>query len=665
MHKKINNLLIISLCILMMSCMMTGCRKSPALVDNIYTKDATEVDPEQLASSMDTSGEQDELKTEQDNEQDITEQTRTAAFQDTNSNNSGETRQASPSEYGSDSAGTNSSEESGSAAGAEDGNRTGNDSSENVTGAESSDAPQNIPTNPDTPQVTPADSDTPQDEPQDTPVNPDIPQDILQDNPTNPDIPSGGNGNETPTKWDLPRKTVTDGNGTEQNIPRDVYTVTAVGAAAPIVEMVGGSGRLLASSASFTGGQLANTICPDVMAGAVQTWWADDGTDPIDDNCFQTLLNESPDVCFVVGGQRTFDSNQLAALQEAGIGYVPLPELNSVANMKEAVNIVAAVLETNETTHEPAKNIARNYSDWVDQILSESSCESKHATMVISGWDASAVWYTHLDWGQGSETFELYNYQLGNDFFAQDYRREDGYVTLDRIAYGAAVGWGHGMKSCTPLSELLQAANVTVAGLNISDADMFNVPFVPGTEGKYQYYIGSVIPFLSYASNGTESGQIGFSLSVQNIFYDFRSSMSGREWKCTACVPGLERDKTLTYLGSAGIFDSIIAENPDAKTALERNSLWRYYTSAEWKDITGKYPVGGYGTDICGPYTIYVNPYGFSSWLYGGVDSPLESLWAACKIDGTVSESKLRSEVDSFYMEFFGVVPDYNSIVTR
>lgn len=666
--RKIRSLLILSLCVLMMVCMMTGCRKSPALIDNIYTKDATEVDPEQLMSSADQSDEPGDLETEQDpeNRQNKQEQEKTASVQNDQSNNQNASKEIQDGNRTLDlkSATENMSDEENSGNEPTGGSGTKNgrgatgetgiggegESSDNNAGSTPGESEKTIDNNVSDNEDTQAEQNG-ESENNGEPESP-------EDNPY-----SGGDGNEAPSKWDVPRKTVTDGTGIEQNIPRDVYTVTAVGAAAPIVEMLGGSGRLLASSASFTYGNLSNLICQDVINGSVQTWWSEDGSDPISNENFQLLLDTrwQPDVCFVVNGQTTFTTDQLVQLQEAGIGYVALPELNSLENIQSAVNIVAATLESNATTHEAAKDIARDYSVWVEHIISEVKTDTLSGTIVISGWDGLAEVQSYAELGTGMELVDLSDVvtDLYPDVGDYDKLREDGYWTLDRRAVGVAFGMTREMQNDIPLFQCLSAAGIVTPNIKYN-SDSY-IPYVPGSDKKYQYFIPTSVPFDPYTGVDERTGiragmwiyRNGESISLLNDF-------SGRALYNVTTEIFIDpyRQNPYIELGDAE-YTALIAETEEVKSAIESSPMWNIIVDA-YMDMASD-SVSGIG----GPYTIYVNPKGFDSWIHGGVDCPLEAIWAACKISGTISESKLRSEVESFYSRFFGVVPDYNSVMVQ
>lgn len=73
-------------------------------------------------------------------------------------------------------------------------------------------------------------------------------------------------------------------------------------------------------------------------------------------------------------------------------------------------------------------------------------------------------------------------------------------------------------------------------------------------------------------------------------------------------------------------------------------------------DAQGYVVINGmqYYSGISGPYTIYINPQGMCSWADGSLESPLESVWIAACLTGTVAMETVRQETVQFYERFFG-----------
>lgn len=418
---------------------------------------------------------------------------------------------------------------------------------------------------------------------------------------------------------EAPKKVVSDGKGEEQEIPEDVHTVTAVGSVASIVEMLGGSGRLIGSSDNFISSSLANILCEDVADGSIQTWWFGDGTEAISDSHFKKLLEAAPEVCFEISGQNTFSSSQIKQLEEAGISYMVLPALDSVQNLKDAVTIVANVLDSNVTTGKSAAKIAKSYCDWVDETL--NTVESKTSNVALASLYISE-WRDDI------------TYQ-----FEKNYESLPAEACSNGKGSGVAIAWSP--KKDEMMTTWMAAAGVTNTSTSNGNLD--------DTEGSY------VTPMFHQFFPKFSSSQY--------CYYDTNIA-AGADWFVTQKIT----DSSFNLLGSEA-FPAIIVADNEIKNAIENNWYWQY-----WGELTGSDWGFGYtsadGTtfysSIGGDYQIYVSPTGIESWADGCVESPLEAYWIADKISGKISDSTLKSKVKAFYKDFFGVSlsdSDLNQII--
>ncbi len=379
--KKYFKIISMTMLALAVAASLVGCRISPALIDTVYTADADEIDPNPTARDFTDDGTEDD-DAPQEREEDTAEETDTetseaqaqqedstsddSAYQNTGDSYSDE--EVDTSDHAGNGDSTDNAESSGESS---DGAADTSDGS--ATAADTSDGSAT---------ATGASSDSAEAEANDS--------DDTNDTDNTDDTESGGaaSASDAPVK-DVPRKVVTDASGTEQEIPEDVYTVTAVGEAAPIVAMVGGVGRLIASSESFVSNEIGSMIIANSADAEINTWWSGAGSGGISVENFAALLQASPDVCFEISGEAAFSSEQISQLQEHGIGYLVLPKLSSSENMKDAVMIVAEALETNEDTGQSAVTIANQYGSWVDECLSDTANMRKtlnYYTMYISEW---------------------------------------------------------------------------------------------------------------------------------------------------------------------------------------------------------------------------------------------------------------------------------------
>lgn len=224
-------------------------------------------------------------------------------------------------------------------------------------------------------------------------------QSAATEDTADPSGEGGGNGETpggdepAPSEEDV-GKQVVDYRGVTITVPENVDSVTATGEAASIVEMLGGSGRLLASSESFKSNALAGRAFSDLSD--VAAWWDGEGSEPISSSDFSALLAAAPQVCFEISGQNTFSEDQIAQLTAQGITYVVLPPLTSTANIKSAVTLVGTVLGDRSAsggTNAPA--IASQYCSWTDNLLGRVNAKKasdKKYTLYISAWDDDAYW---------------------------------------------------------------------------------------------------------------------------------------------------------------------------------------------------------------------------------------------------------------------------------
>lgn len=601
---------------------LSGCRKSPALVDTVYTQDAAEVDPNYIAvESTEDAVEENESHTREEDTSDRQsgEEQQIAAVQSESSEETDPSRemekslqQDQPETSGGgtgqrndnvpNSSGGNSSDDfngdsDGSGSG---GNNQESSSDSNNDSSSSSDS-------------NPGDSPSMPDDNMNQPRNPD---DTSGNNSETGDTDLQGNSGEDDSDLPKPKRRVTDTSGTEQDIPEDVFTVTAVGDAAPIVEMIGGSGRLIASSESFTSSEsLGYVLCSDVKSGQVQTWWSGDGSETIDSEHFQILLDTKPDVCFEISGQMTFSSEQITQLAEHDIGYLTLPELTSVDGMKSAVTIVANAMEVNSDSGMDAQRIAQNYVDWIDSTISEVSNKRKD-------YDFYSFYVT--DWRD----------DISYDrFFQPD---ENGYVVdfpgiENGHGNGVAIGWTQ--EKNVPFLDFMMYVGATDTMMDLNHQPKSDLGLVERYIFPYEKRFGYPV----YSNNSIYY----FHFWEYQALPDQYSFTDGFHAVCTYGSMYYNTDEHIA-LGDER-FPCVIVSNDYVRSRIESSAQWK----AGFLDSPGAY-------DIEGDYAVYVNPVGFDNWAEGSVDSPLEMYWLACRVCGTINENEMRSKVQKFYSDFYG-----------
>lgn len=414
--------------------------------------------------------------------------------------------------------------------------------------------------------------------------------------PTGTDNQNGGD-EEEPLPQETPGeprtyKQVVDATGENVQVPEDVGTVTAVGAAGQMVEMLGGDGRLIGADETLLSSDLAQSSFSDL--GSVNSYWQSSSSG-ISDSEFASLLEAKPDVCFAFSGKNTFTDAQVKQLGENDISYVVLPALNSVEHLKQAVSIVGQVLGGE------AVDIAADYASWVDGLVSDVSSRTsgtEYVTLYISEWDSDAVYH-----------------------FSEEYTPE----TLPCDGTGMAVAY-------SPLKTQLVSTFLSVAHLT-NESTLI--------QSRYRDSSGIYVAPMFHQFNPTVSGS-------QGVYY-----ASGIPTAYDLFVSHQAADSIYYQLGWREVFPAIIVADSSIKSEIESSYFWQYHecNAAGYVVEGGQSLYRG----VAGNYEIYVNPQGMCSWAEGSLESPLEACWAACKFTGAYSLDEVKGETRSFYQQFFGI----------
>lgn len=528
-------LIIVLLCLT-----LNGCRPSPVLHDIEYTKDASQVDPDVEMEEPDEEGEETEDFNQEMNE--ISETPRDTERSTGIFGAKGSEEQSVKTTY--------SSGETNNMAASDAPTQQTADAGSEQTGGVPAEQPQ---------EAEPANTPEPDDNPENT-----------------------GGGRTY--------KQVVDGRGVTVEVPEDVGLVTATGAAAQMVEMLGGSGRLAGSDSALLSG-LAASVFPD--AAAIPAWWDGDGSTAISDGNFAQLLAALPDVCFEISGLNTFTDAQVQQLTQDGIAYVVLPALASAEDLKHAVDIVAQVMGGS------AAEMAERYYSWVDGVVSEVSgaaSDSDMSGLYIYGWDDAA------------------SYHLSNT---------KGAIPSDGSGLAVAFSPIRGQL----ISTFMAAAGVKNESTRIASryrdtelvyvTPMFHQFDAVVSENAAKYYSGA--------------GMYG---SAFDLF-----------------VARMITDSTYYQLGSV-TYPAVIVSSDEVKDRLENNWFWQYHD----KDSNGYINIDGqsFYCAVIGGYSVYVNPYGMSSWE-SSLESPLEAYWVASKYKGIYTIDQVKEKTNQFYADFFGI----------
>lgn len=373
-------------------------------------------------------------------------------------------------------------------------------------------------------------------------------------------------------------------------------------AVAAVVEMLGGTGKLRASSERFSQSN-ASSLFYD--ASQVQTLWDGNGSSGISDANFSQLLtavaSDSQGKGAVLYRAGELSDAQIYALQAANIDTYPInltPDTsNASETYKEQIKAIGQMLGGD------AEKKADQYISWYDNVLSiaKSKAGTPVYSLFVQGWDAGAGWTVA---GQS----------------------------------GTGLAIAPSQKHVRLLNEYLSAGGVVNADTKVA-----------GELGQARYWY--VNPLI-----GTGVAQVTLNGTLAEILKE--DAMN----KLTSVIDSSDSSTTTSYLGESG-YPAVIAAGSYVAQQLNREKssgmLWKNWGQTSNGNATGYgFPYGSsiVSTTIHGDYDIYTLPSGVGgSWALGTPEGVLTALWACGKFAGTVSDSDIAAQLKDLYTNIFGI----------
>ena len=402
------------------------------------------------------------------------------------------------------------------------------------------------------------------------------------------------------------KRQVYNKDGEVIDLPEEVTSVVAPGAAGVMTMMLGGKGVLVGTSESLMTGLAANVFAGYGVNDAAM-YWPGIGDEPMDSSALNALLEAAPDVCVGVAGQDSFTASQIKKLQEKKIAYVSLPELTTHANIQKAMEILADVIGDRSSTDggKKASSVLSKYINQCSKILKKAEKKGKESiySLYISGWDDEAELTVAL--GNGDVLVQEQGMAIvrnGTNWSPINYYLEEAGVVNNGAQLSKKAGTFY---AGIPLNLNLFSDSTQVSGGNVV---LYN-------KGKNS--------FARYGSGSDDGG--GISLGEKK-------------------------------------FPAVIVNSEETRAKLEGSKnagIWQNFGKTTME--TGDNTVTDYGfvsqdtlvrTFIRGDYEIYVNPSGVTSWNEGSPESVLESIWAAYQIRGADMDD-VKDAIKDFYSTFY------------
>lgn len=427
-------------------------------------------------------------------------------------------------------------------------------------------------------------------------------------------------------------------------IPTEIKRVTAVGEAAVIVSMLGGTERstpLVGADAELLDNKRAQKILKAKGLSKVKKLWKNDGDEEGDLASIDAVIKADPELCFVMEGDDTFTANQEKELLKKKIIVYELPSMSSASKITTAVSIVGQILE--KGGNEAAGKTAEDYKSFHSSLVKKLKEKNNGIT---GGFDYNSGKKVSSD---ATPMSSLY---VSDWDYKARYNDKNGYLTTPKGVGVAQLGYSE-----SPISYYMSvggANNVAATG-NFRNLDyksvvwQFSLSKAPCAwndwasidRSKVTYslkgdgfdwsllaaHVGEgaglgckTYPGIIVANKKMRTAMESAAKSEHGIYYPYPLTSSSKG--------GVITNSTVGFYSGSNLVDSCIGRGTDGKSVLN-----------DGKSVT--------------TYGIYVNPAGsFSSWADGGVESVLEASWVYKTFRS--NDYDVEKDVEDFYSEFYG-----------
>lgn len=339
----------------------------------------------------------------------------------------------------------------------------------------------------------------------------------------------------------------------------------------------------------------------------------------------KALKKIRPQGLLLSGDSRAFSQEDLDRLTDAGINVIKMPSMRTASGIRACVNVVGSIVSS-------ARAKADAYLDFYDKTI--SAAQALHGGGYAKGDD-----YDSTTKGSVSESPKsIYTLYISN-------WDADARVTArawDKVFFKqTGVAYTYRGFNWSPLATFMSAGGVVN---NAAD-------YIWGN---------NMVPVLEYNENTVSYTWRGLDIEAGV------NGGSGLAGKKTGNAKVLTNSADGSVMLGDAKFPAVVVKSSSIKKSLEKaRSKAAPGLYSLWSD-TGN---GVIGTRFNGEvvrayckkgdggsaYQVLVNPAGFmGSWADGGMESVLESLWAASSFYGNADYSQLKASVSSYYKEFYG-----------
>ena len=435
--------------------------------------------------------------------------------------------------------------------------------------------------------------------------------------------------------------------GDTPEIPEGIEHVTAVGQAAVIVSMLGGtsdSTPLVGADANLLGNADAQRVLSAKGISNVASVWNNDGTTAGDLASTQAVIDLDPELCFVMEGDDTLTPAQEEELLAANIIVYVLPSMASPSKISYAVELVGEILAKGGNVQ--AGSLAERYREFHNDLVNDIAGRNNGVT---GGFD--------YDLGREVDTgaSQLYSLYISDWDESARYSDPDGFITTPEGVGVADVGY-----EAHPVSYYMSVGGVT----NTAATSVFRV--LSGYRAPVWQFSLTQAPCTWASWQAINRKKVTYELKGNGFSYALLWADEGEGYgvgspqfpgvivATQAMKSSMEREATR----AAGIYFPYPATSSTHGGVVSATMVGFFNGSNLVASCIGTSGEGlssflNDGSGKVGSYGIYVNPHGlFSSWADGSVESVLETAWVYKTFRN--EDYDLDAVISRFYSEFYG-----------
>ncbi len=449
---------------------------------------------------------------------------------------------------------------------------------------------------------------------------------------------AGGGGedtSQTPTGGKGGTITRVDPESSPTEVPRNVGTVAAQGQEATIVQMLCGSGALVAANESWASTMLSKGAFVNEGLENIVSAWSDDGVPNI-----SALVSAAPNCIIEESDSRALTQSELDAMAEQGLtcSVVTVSKLGEQTTQDSAimsnVQVIGEMMQDANTQYSSSQ-MAAQYKNLHDEAINNCiSANGGYAYKIVNGTSSKVIYQ-----GKGGDSTNFSSNRVSTAVIDSWSTSVPSQTASERFFSNSSMSYLSSTEDTLTLNGLAlsqvgnDAGDYLLSDYYLQCAGVVNEAYESDNPKSTKPY---AIAAGGYSNLGVDSWVSQRSVPSALWFCETSNFGDSANWTCVG-----DESYPAVVVSSQQIADNIIA------SAQSANGFYNVNQS----------------------YGVYVVPTGLTgSWLAGTPESYLLVPWAYCAFHssaGAIDLSTCTSYVDSFYQTFYraasgSIVSDYS-----